>query len=412
MVYAEPGSATARDHRRCRAQKIAAASRSPTRTSFELAKQALIIEEHYGCPMDIEWGKDGETGKIYILQARPETVQSRVGRTVQRFSLKGKSKVLATGRSIGQRIGSGPGPHHSRRKGNDTRAERRRARRGHDGPRLGAGHETRVCHRHESRRAHLSRGDHRARARHSRGRRLRRCHRDDSRGRGSHGLLRRRRHGLRVRRCTAVRAEERRARRAARDSDQDHDERRQSRSRLRLRRHSASRRRSRAPRVHHQPHDRRAPARAAGLRSAVAGTAADDPAADGGYTIRWRSTSTSCAKASRTIAAAFAPEPVIVRLSDFKSNEYANLIGGRQYEPHEENPMLGFRGASRYVDESFRPCFELECRALKRVREEMGLTNVQVMVPFVRTRERGGAGHSAARRERPRSEARTGSKSS
>jgi pyruvate, water dikinase len=85
------------------------------------------------------------------------------------------------------------------------------------------------------------------------------------------------------------------------------------------------------------------------------------------------------------IAAAFAPEPVIVRLSDFKSNEYANLIGGRQYEPHEENPMLGFRGASRYIDESFRPCFELECRALRQVREQMGLENVQVMVPFVRT---------------------------
>ncbi len=77
-----------------------------------------------------------------------------------------------------------------------------------------------------------------------------------------------------------------------------------------------------------------------------------------------------------TIAAAFAPEPVIVRLSDFKSNEYANLIGGRKYEPLEENPMLGFRGASRYVDEGFRPCFELECRALKRVREQMGLSNV------------------------------------
>jgi pyruvate,water dikinase len=86
-----------------------------------------------------------------------------------------------------------------------------------------------------------------------------------------------------------------------------------------------------------------------------------------------------------TIAAAFAPEPVIVRLSDFKSNEYANLIGGPLYEPHEENPMIGFRGASRYIDETFRPCFELECRALKRVREQMGLTNVQVMVPFVRT---------------------------
>ncbi|MCA1798685.1 MAG: phosphoenolpyruvate synthase [Xanthomonadaceae bacterium] len=86
-----------------------------------------------------------------------------------------------------------------------------------------------------------------------------------------------------------------------------------------------------------------------------------------------------------TIGAAFAPEPVIVRMSDFKSNEYANLIGGAKYEPHEENPMLGFRGASRYIDESFRDCFELECRALRKVRNDMGLTNVQVMIPFVRT---------------------------
>jgi pyruvate,water dikinase len=90
-----------------------------------------------------------------------------------------------------------------------------------------------------------------------------------------------------------------------------------------------------------------------------------------------------------SIAAAFAPQPVIVRLSDFKSNEYANLIGGRQYEPHEENPMLGFRGASRYTDSAFAPCFALECRALTRVRDVMGLANVQVMVPFVRTVDEG-----------------------
>jgi pyruvate,water dikinase len=90
-----------------------------------------------------------------------------------------------------------------------------------------------------------------------------------------------------------------------------------------------------------------------------------------------------------SIAAAFAPQPVIVRLSDFKSNEYANLIGGRPYEPHEENPMLGFRGASRYTDSAFAPCFELECRALRRVRDDMGLANVQVMVPFVRTVDEG-----------------------
>jgi pyruvate,water dikinase len=92
-----------------------------------------------------------------------------------------------------------------------------------------------------------------------------------------------------------------------------------------------------------------------------------------------------------TIAAAFYPETVIVRLSDFKSNEYANLIGGAAYEPHEENPMIGFRGASRYVDPSFQPCFELECRALRRVREDMGFTNVWVMVPFVRTVAEGAA---------------------
>jgi pyruvate,water dikinase len=87
------------------------------------------------------------------------------------------------------------------------------------------------------------------------------------------------------------------------------------------------------------------------------------------------------------IAAAFNPQPVIVRLSDFKSNEYANLIGGTRYEPHEENPMLGFRGASRYLEDSFRPCFEMECQALLKVRGEMGLNNVQVMIPFVRTVE-------------------------
>ena len=99
-----------------------------------------------------------------------------------------------------------------------------------------------------------------------------------------------------------------------------------------------------------------------------------------------------------TIAAAFAPEPVIVRLSDFKSNEYANLIGGRQYEPHEENPMLGFRGASRYIDASFRPCFELECRALKARARRDGPDERQVMVPFVRTLQEAEQVVEAARR--------------
>jgi pyruvate,water dikinase len=118
------------------------------------------------------------------------------------------------------------------------------------------------------------------------------------------------------------------------------------------------------PRVHHQPHDRRAPARAARLRPARGRSQGHDPAPDRRLCRPRRVLRREAVRrASARSAAAFAPEPVIVRLSDFKSNEYANLIGGRLYEPAEENPMLGFRGASRYVDESFRPCFELECRA-------------------------------------------------
>ena len=87
------------------------------------------------------------------------------------------------------------------------------------------------------------------------------------------------------------------------------------------------------------------------------------------------------------LGAAFAPKPVIVRFSDFKSNEYSSLLGGSQYEPNEENPMIGLRGASRYIVDSFRDCFALECRAIRRVREEIGLTNIEVMIPFVRTLE-------------------------
>ncbi len=101
------------------------------------------------------------------------------------------------------------------------------------------------------------------------------------------------------------------------------------------------------------------------------------------------------------LAAAFAPHPVIVRMSDFKSNEYANLVGGELYEPHEENPMIGYRGASRYLSPDFADCFAMECEALSYVRDQMGLTNVKVMIPFVRTLDRGRGRHPAARRARP-----------
>ena len=142
---------------------------------------------------------------------------------------------------------------------------------------------------------------------------------------------------------------------------------------------------SRAAGVHHQPHDRRASARAPRVRQTSPELKEASSQQIAGYADPVSFYVDKLAEGVAQIAAAFAPEPVIVRLSDFKSNEYANLIGGTSYEPHEENPMLGFRGASRYVDKIFRPCFELECRALKRVREVMGLTNVQIMVPFVRT---------------------------
>ena len=170
--------------------------------------------------------------------------------------------------------------HHPRRQGDDARAKRRRAGRRHDRSRLGAGDEARRRDRHEPRRPHLSRGDHRARARHPGSRRLQRRDRNDPRGHGNHGLLRRRRHRLRLRGRVAVRAEDPGARRAAADPDQDHDERRQPRPGVRLRRHSAPGRRPGPPGVHHQSHDRRAPARAAGVRPAAAGAAADDPAPD------------------------------------------------------------------------------------------------------------------------------------
>ena len=120
------------------------------------------------------------------------------------------------------------------------------------------------------------------------------------------------------------------------------------------------------------------------------------------FFVRW------VAEGVATLAAAFAPKPVIVRMSDFKSNEYANLLAGELYEPHEENPMIGYRGASRYLSPDFAECFAMECEALRYVREEMGLTNVKIMIPFVRTvteargRDRpAGRARAAARRERP-----------
>jgi pyruvate,water dikinase len=352
---------------------------------LELSRQALIIEDHYGCPMDIEWGKDGETGKIYILQARPETVQSRAGRTLQRYTLKAKGKVLATGRSIGQRIGAGPA-----RIIRDVK-EMARVETGD----VLVADMTDPDWEPVMKRASAivtNRG-----------------------GRTCHAAIIARELGIpAVVGCgdaTRTIKEGQPVTVSCAEGDTGYIYEGQlefQQSQIEL---------DSLPQIPvkimmnvgnpDRAFDFAAiPNRGVGLArlefiinrmigvhpKALLGFDGLDP--DLKDTIRRQMAGYSdpvefyvekLCEGIGTIAAAFAPEPVIVRLSDFKSNEYANLIGGRQYEPVEENPMLGFRGASRYVDKTFRPCFELECRALKRVREEMGLKNVWAMVPFVRT---------------------------
>jgi len=353
---------------------------------LELSKQALIIEEHYGCPMDIEWGKDGETGKIYILQARPETVQSRAGRTLQRFALKGKkSSVIASGRSIGQRIGAGPAriirdvKEMTRVQSGDVlvadmtypdwepvmkRASAIVTNRG-----------GRTCHaaiiaRELGIPAVVGCGDATETIREGAGVTVS-CAEGDT-GYVYDGELPFEQKEIELDALPPIPTK---IMMNVGNPDRAFDfasipNRGVGLARLEF---IINRMIGVHPRALLE-FDQLSQELQATIRRQMAGY--QDPVS---FYID------KICEGVGTIAAAFAPEPVIVRLSDFKSNEYANLIGGRQYEPHEENPMIGFRGASRYVDETFRPCFELECRALKRVREEMGLTNVQVMVPFVRT---------------------------
>jgi len=351
----------------------------------KLAEQALVIENHYGTPMDIEWGKDGDTGKIYILQARPETVQSRAGRTIQRFTLKSRSTVLVSGRSIGQRIGAG----HARIIRDVKEMSRVRA-----GDVLVADMTDPDWEPVMKRAAAIvtNRG-----------------------GRTCHAAIIARELGIPavvgcVNATQSIR-ENQAVTVSCAEGDTGHvydgmleyDQRSLELDSLppipvKISMNIGNPDRAfefaglpnrgvglarlefiinRMIGVHPRAlleFDKQSPELKETILPQIAGYA--DPVS---FYVE------KLAEGIAQIAAAFAPEPVIVRLSDFKSNEYANLIGGKNYEPHEENPMLGFRGASRYIDKSFRPCFELECRALRRVREEMGLTNVQVMVPFVRT---------------------------
>ena len=384
MVYGEPGAAE-----RVRTVEVPAAERDRFCLTdgdlLELARQALVIEDHYGRPMDIEWGKDGGTGELFILQARPETVQSRAGRTLLRYTLQQRSKVLIEGRSIGQRIGAGPcriinDPSQMARvqpgdvlvadmtdpdwepvmkraaaivtnRGGRTCHAAIIARELGIPAVVGCGDATRVLREGQPVTVSCAEGD---------------------TGYVYDGALDFERQQVEL---DALPPAPVKIMMNVGNPDRAFDFAALPHCGVGLARLEFII--NRMIGVHPRAvldFDKLDVGLRAQIRAQMAGY--DDPV--GFYVDK-------LAEGIAQIAAAFAPHPVIVRLSDFKSNEYANLIGGRLYEPVEENPMLGFRGAARYVDPSFRPCFELECRALRRVREEMGLDHVQVMVPFVRT---------------------------
>jgi pyruvate,water dikinase len=384
MVYGDPG-----DGERVRTVEVPAADQHrfclDEADLVELARQALVIEAHYGRPMDIEWGKDGRTGELFILQARPETVQSRSGRTLQRYTLPRRSTVLVEGRSIGQRIGAGPAriisdPSQMARvqpgdvlvadmtdpdwepvmkrasaivtdRGGRTCHAAIIARELGIPAVVGCGDATRILREGQPVTVSCAEGD---------------------TGYVYDGALDFERRQVEL---DALPPAPVRIMMNVGNPDRAFDFAALPHRGVGLARLEFII--NRMIGVHPRAlldFDKLDPGLRAQIRTQMAGY--DDPV---GFYIE------KLAEGIAQIAAAFAPEPVIVRLSDFKSNEYANLVGGRLYEPVEENPMIGFRGAARYVDPSFRPCFELECRALRRVREEMGLDNVQVMVPFVRT---------------------------
>jgi len=388
MVYAGGGGEAARG-KRVETVDVPAADRARfsigDKDIESLAHQALLIEEHYQCPMDIEWGKDGATGQIYILQARPETVQSRAGRSIQRFTLKGRSKVLATGRAIGSRIGTGPA-----RLIRDVR-EMARVQTGDvlvadmtdpdwepvmkRASAIVTNRGGRTCHaaiiaRELGIPAVVGCGD----ATHTvpDGQELTVSCAEGDTGFVYAGVLDYEQRQIEL---DALPPSPVNITMNVGNPDRAFDFAGIPNKGVGLARLEFII--NRMIGVHPRAlleFDKQEPTLKETIRRQMAGYA--DPVSF--YVDK-------LTEGVAQIAAAFAPQPVIVRLSDFKSNEYANLIGGKAYEPHEENPMLGFRGASRYVDPTFRPCFELECRALKRVRDEMGLVNVQIMVPFVRT---------------------------
>ena len=385
MVYADPHGGKA-------VEFVAVAEAERRRFSLNdadveaLAVQAMTIEAHYGRPMDIEWGKDGSDGKLYILQARPETVKSRAtGNTLRRYKLKGRSTVLAEGRAIGQKIGAGkvrnlksleemarvqPGDVLvTDMTDPDWEPVMKRA------SAIVTNRGGRTCHaaiiaRELGIPAVVGTGDATGKLRDG-------TEVTVSCAEGDTGYVYQGHIDYVVDEVALDKMPEiaTKIMMNVGTPEQAFDfaslpHRGVGLARLEF---IVNRQIGIHPQalleLDKQPAD---------VRRIIDQMICAYPSPLDYFWMR-------LAEGIAMIAAAFAPEPVIVRLSDFKSNEYANLVGGSRYEPHEENPMLGFRGASRYISESFRPCFDLECKALKYVRDEMGLKNVQVMVPFVRT---------------------------
>ncbi len=351
-----------------------------------LARQALIIEKHYGRPMDIEWARDGDDGQLYIVQARPETVQSQQdGRQMERFVLKEKGEVLAQGRAIGQKIGQGPvrlvkdiSKMDEVQPGDvlvtdmtdpDWEPVMKRA------SAIVTNRGGRTCHaaiiaRELGIPAVVGCGD--ATELLSTGVDVTVSCAEGDTGHIYAGILN---YDHRVTSVDAMPELPFKIMMNVGNPDRAFDFQRLPHAGIGLARLEFII--NRMIGVH--------PRALMDYDTLPADLKEEIAERIGGYASPTDFYVEKLVEGIATLGASFAPERVIVRLSDFKSNEYRNLVGGPLYEPEEENPMLGFRGASRYISESFRPCFEFECRALKKVRDEMGLTNVAIMVPFVRT---------------------------
>jgi pyruvate, water dikinase len=351
----------------------------------ELARQAVIIEQHYGRPMDVEWALDGLDGELYIVQARPETVQSRAGNILERFEMKERGKVLSQGRSIGGRIGAGTArlimnlDHMERiREGDvlvtdmtdpDWEPIMKRA------SAIVTNRGGRTCHaaiiaRELGVPAVVGAGD--ATYEIKDGQEVTVSCAEGDTGYVYEGRLDFAVNTVELGKLPALPIK---MMMNVGNPDRAFDFCQIPNQGVGLARMEfiINNMIGIHPRalleVDQQPHK---------LQKIIRRQIAAYPDAREFFVRK-------VMEGVSTIAAAFQPHPVILRMSDFKSNEYANLVGGEHYEPHEENPMIGFRGAARYLDPTFRVCFEMECEAIRRVRNDMGLTNIELMVPFVRT---------------------------